>query len=86
VDTISMPMDVVGDWTVTTQGCGQHEAYLPLLNHVRSAIPLSGLGSGVGHERHAEGSAVEVRRLPGVADVELNVIGSLQRKKIGVCA
>ena len=73
---------MLGDRVAAAQRSGQHEADLALLHHVRGAVALAGLRTGIGHQRHAERGAVEVRGLAGIADVELHVVGALQRKKI----
>ena len=54
---------------------------LPCCTHTRP-IALAGFRSRIGHQRHAEGSAVKVGGLTRVADVELDVVGAFQREKI----
>ena len=83
VDTVAVLVDVAGDLGVGAEGGGEDEADLALLEDVAGAVALAGLGAGVGDERHAEGGAVEVGGLTGVADVELDVVGALEGEKVG---
>jgi hypothetical protein len=81
-DAIAVVGDVIGYGTAGPQGGGQHKAYFALLDNVRCAIALAGLGAGVGHQAHAESGAIIIGRLARVAYVELNVIGTLEGQKI----
>jgi len=79
---IAMQLDVIGDGMIGTKRSGEDEADFPLLQHVAGAIADAGFRSAVAGERHAERRSIIVRGLAGVADVELDVIGSVERKKI----
>src|SRR5271156_5416628 len=81
-DAVAVAMDVVGDRVAAAQRGGEDEADLALLDDVRGAIALAGLRAGVGDERHAEGGAIKIRSLARIADVKLDVIGSLEGEKI----
>ncbi len=81
-DGIAVPVDVLCDGISTAQRGRQHKADLALLHHIGGAIPLAGLGARIGHQGHAEGSAVKVGGLTGIAHVELDVIGPLEREKV----
>ena len=83
MDTVAVLVDVAGDLGVGAEGGGKNEADFALLEDVAGTIPLAGLGAGVGDERHAKGSAVEVSGLTGVADVELDVVGALEGQEVG---
>jgi hypothetical protein len=82
-DAVAVLVDVAGDVGVGAQGGGEDEADFALLEDVAGAVALTGLGAGVGDERHAKGGAVEVGCLAGVADVELYVVGTFEREKVG---
>ena len=85
VHAVAVPLDMLGDGVdgiVRLERRGQHEANLILLDDIRRAPALPGLRSAVRHQLHAERRAIVIRRLPGIADVELDVIGSVERKKI----
>ena len=66
------------------QGGCEDEADLTLLQNVGSAVAQTGLGTGVGNERHAERSAVEIGSLARIANVELDMVGSFERKEIDI--
>ena len=76
-DAVAVVVDVAGDLGVGAEGGGEDEADLALLEDVAGAVAMAGLGACVGDQRHAEGGAVEVGGLAGVADVELDVVGAL---------
>ncbi len=50
--------------------------------HVGGAVAHAGLGPAIRRQPEAERGAVVVRRLPRVADIELHVIGAVERKEI----
>jgi hypothetical protein len=83
VDAVTVLVDVAGDVGVGAECGGEDEADLSLLEDVAGAVALTCLGAGLGDQGHAEGGAVEVGGLAGVADVELDVVGALQRQKVG---
>jgi len=82
-DAVAVGVDVAGDVGVGPECGGEDEADLALLEDVGGAIALAGLRAGVGHQGHAEGGAVEVGSLTGVADVELDVVGTLEGQEVG---
>ena len=61
---------------------GQHEPDAPLLEHVRRAVAHPGLQPRVGDLAEAERVDVVVRRLEGVAHVELDVVDAVQRHEV----
>src|SRR5476649_1862696 len=61
---------------------GQDEAHFILHQDVGSAVARSGFGTAVGGQAEAESGAVVVRGLARVADVELDVIGAVERQEI----
>ena len=75
--------DVLGDLGVGAERGGEDEADFALLEDVGGAVAKAGLGAGVGDELHAEGGAVEVGGLAGVADVELDVVGAVEGEEVG---
>ncbi len=82
-DAVAVGVDVVGDLGVGAERGGQDEADLSLLEDVGGAVAVAGLRACVGDQRHAEGGAVEVGGLAGVADVELDVVGALEGEEVG---
>ncbi len=81
-DAVSVLVDVAGDVGVGAEGRCENEADLSLLKDVTGAVALTGLGAGVGDQRHAKGGAVEVGGLAGVADVELYVVGAFEGEEV----
>ena len=79
---ISVSMDMFSNRTLTTQRSRQRKTNLPLLHHVSGTIALPSLWSRIGHQGHAESGSIEVGSLTGIAYVEFDVIGSLERQKI----
>ena len=60
-NAVPVLVDVAGDLAVGTEGGGEDEASLALLeDSLAGAVALTGLGAGAGDERHAEGGAVEI--------------------------
>jgi hypothetical protein len=79
-----MAMDMFGNRVARAQRRRQYEPDLALLHHVRCPVALACLGARVRYQRHAKSRAVKIRRLPRIADVELNVVGPAQGKKINL--
>ena len=84
-NTITMQLDVLGDGALGLERRGENEADFILLEHVGRLIARAGFGSAIGHQAHAERSAIVIRGLLGIADVKLHEIRAVQREKIG-CA
>ena len=82
VDAVSVLVDVLGDLGVGAERGGEDEADFSLLEDVGGAVAKAGFGAGVGDEFHAEGGAIEVCGLRGVADVELDVVGAFEGEKV----
>src|SRR5258708_1776075 len=85
LDAVAVGAHVLGDLARRRQRRGDDEAHPALLQHVRGAVAHAGLGTGVGDHVEAEGAAIELRCLPGVADVELDVVGAEQHRDAGSC-
>ena len=83
MDAVAVLVDVAGDVGVGAEGGGEDEADLALLEDVAGAVALPGFGAGVGDKRHAEGGAIEVGGLAGVAYVEFDVVGAFEGEEIG---
>ena len=81
---IAMAMNVIGNRPLGAKRRGEHKADLALLHNVGGAVALAGFRARIGHQRHAECGAIEVRSLARVAHVELNVVGAFERQKIAV--
>ncbi len=80
--TVAVAADMLAGSALGVQGRGQKDVGLALAQKIRSGLAVSGLQSTVGHLRKAEGVAIIKRRLAGVADIELDVMDSLQLKWI----
>jgi hypothetical protein len=78
-----MPCDVRRDLVIRLQRAADDEADFVLLQNVGSAVADSCFRTRLGHEFHSEGGTVKVRGLFGVACVEMDVIGSIERQKVG---
>jgi hypothetical protein len=81
-DTVAVGVDVASDVAVGTEGGGEDEADLSLLEDVAGAVTLAGLGACVGDQGHAKGGSVEVGGLAGVAYVELDVVGAFEGEEV----
>src|SRR5205823_14416717 len=64
---------------------GEDEGDVALLEDVAGLVAGARLQAGVGDHVEAEGVAVEVRRLAGVADEEADVVDAAQRQRITHC-
>ena len=81
-DSVAVAADMLGNCVAAAQRRGQHETNLSLLQDVGRAIALASFRSRIGDQGHAEGGAVEVGRLAGVADVKLDVVCAFERQKV----
>src|SRR4051812_7238489 len=61
---------------------GEHEADLALLEEVARTIAATSLGPFVRHEMKAEGGAIVDGGLLRVPDVELDVVGAVDRERV----
>src|SRR4029453_13973992 len=77
-DPVAVAGDVVGDLGAGPQGAGQDQPDRPLPEDPGGAVAQAGLGPGVGDRGEAEPGAVEVGRLLGVADPQLDVVDAEQ--------
>src|SRR5690349_5044290 len=73
---------MAGDLGIGAQGGGQNDPDLALLHEVARAVADAGLGPAIGDELKAKGRAIEVARLLRVPDVELDIVGPVDRKRI----
>jgi hypothetical protein len=73
---------VAPDLVVGRERAGQHDPDPALLEHVARAVAHAGLESGVGDLAEAERVDVEVGRLQGVADVQLDMVDAVQRHEV----
>ncbi len=80
---VAMDADMIADGMIGRKRRGQNETDFFLLQNVAGAIAHAGFRTAVSRQFHAEAGPVIVRGLTGVADVKLDVVGSVQRKKIG---
>jgi hypothetical protein len=70
------------DRVVRGQRRSQYQADLVLLQQVAGAVSAAGFWSAVGHELKAERCAVVVAGLLRVAHIELDEVGSVNRKGV----
>ncbi len=74
--------NVIGNRIICPQRGGKNEGELVLSNDVARSIFRSRFRSRIGEALKTERCLVKMRRLLGIADIELDVIGALERKKI----
>ena len=75
---VAMLADVFRRRVVRRHGRGQNKIRLALAHRIRSALALAGFQSAISNLRKAEPLAVEISRLPRVADPEFDVVNALQ--------
>ena len=80
---VAMHSDVVRDRVVRPERRGEDEGQFVLPDDVTGPVFDACLRPGIGEALKAERRLVKMRGLLGIADVELHVIGPLQRQKIG---
>ena len=61
---------------------GQHEANVPLLEDIARMVANAGFEAGVARDLKAEGRAIIIGGLLGVAYDKANVVDGTERKKI----
>src|SRR5512133_782750 len=74
---------VLRDLAVVAEATRHEQADVALLEHVGGAVTDAGLRPCVGGAREGEGVLVEVRRLLGIADPQLDVIPPVERHEVG---
>src|SRR4029450_289750 len=77
-DPVAVAGDVLGDLGAGAKRAGQQQPDRPLLEHPGGVVAQAGLGAGVGDRGEAEPGAVEVGRLLGVADPQLDMVDAEQ--------
>src|ERR1700677_3193580 len=75
---VAMLANVIGRRIIGRHGSSQNKVRLALAHRIRSALPLAGFQSTVGDLRKTESLALEISRLPGIADPEFYVVNTLQ--------
>lgn len=70
------------DFAVRGVGAGKDELYIALLHNVTRSFARAGFQPGLRHGFEAKGFIVEVGRLLGVTHVKLDVVISLNGKKV----
>ncbi len=86
VHAVSVHGHMPGHRMVRMQRGGEDKTDLALDEHIRDAVALTCFGTAVRNQRHAERRSVIVGRLFGIADVELNVVRSVDGQKIHLLA
>ena len=82
---VSVDAHMLRDVSIGTQRGGQHEAHLPLLQNIRSAVADTGFRPGISDELHAKGEPVKIGGLAGIAHPELHVVRPVEWQKILLC-
>src|SRR5262245_25440974 len=77
-----MLKNVIRECMFRPKRCGQNKRDLVLPNHIAGALPHTGFGSAIGDRLKTERALIKMRRLLGITDVKLDVIGPFQRQKI----
>ena len=81
-DTVAMPSDEFCRGVIGTERAGEHEPDVALLEHVGGHVAGAGFEASIRGPVEAETRFVEDRRLPGVADEELEVIDAFDRAEV----
>ncbi len=76
--TIAVAAKMLAGRAAGVQGRGQQDVGLALTQQIGSSLPVPGFEPAVCNLRKTECVAIVERRLFGVADIELNVMDSLQ--------
>ncbi len=79
---VAVLVNVPADFSAAFQRGSQHQPDLALLHHVRFAVFEAGSQAGVGQRLEAKGRFVEVGGLFGIAHVQFDVVGSVQRQEV----
>jgi len=82
MNSVTVSVNMTRDVAIRPQSSRKDKADLSLLQYVRGTITLTGLGACVRHKSHTEGGPIKVGRLASIADVELNVVGTLEWQEI----
>ena len=77
-----MLLDEVCGGIIGAERTGEHKPDIPLLQDVRSDVARAGLEPSIGAPVEPKAGLVEHRRLPGIADEELEVIDAFDRTEI----
>src|SRR5258708_33565251 len=73
---------MLGDCPVVGQWRREHEADLSLRHQKAGLVPNSSLGPAIANDLEAERGLIVMRRLLRVPDVELDVVGSVDREGV----
>src|SRR5262249_13627199 len=71
-----------GNRVIWTQRRGKNEPYFVLLQDIRSLLTPSSFRSRISNQTHAKRCSIVIGGLFGVADVELNVIYSVEWQEV----
>src|SRR5262245_49234509 len=77
-----MSVMVISDMMIPPHRRGQHKRDLVLPNRITRPISRAGLRPRVCEALKSKGCFVKMRRLLGIADIKLDVIGSVEWQKI----
>src|SRR5579871_2094649 len=81
---VAVQQRMLRNGTLRAEAAAQHEANLALLDDIAGAVAQARLQAGIGDRHEAEGAAIIMGGLFGVADVELDVVPVLDRHEIGI--
>jgi len=81
-NAVAVLVDVASNVGVGTERSGQDEADFALLEDVAGAVASARLGTCVGDQRHAEGGAVEIGGLTGIAYIKFDVVSAFEGEEV----
>src|SRR6185437_6999604 len=82
LDAIAVQQDMLRNRAFRLQSCRQHKANLALLQDITGAVAHPGLQARIGYRREAKCFLVENGCLPRIANVELDMVPSLDGHEI----
>src|SRR6185369_15811851 len=81
---VPMQHDVIRDYARGARRFRYHQTDALLLAHKRHPVAHPSFETAEGHRLKAEGGAVKVNRLLGIADIEFDEINSIESIQVGV--
>src|SRR5678815_5573099 len=82
--SVSMQRDVIRHYTRGGRRFRHHQTYTVLLANKRHPIAHAGFETAESHRLKSEGGAVKVNSLFRIADIEFDVINSIELMPVGV--
>src|SRR5690606_24082973 len=79
---VTVPLHMLSDESLRGEARGEHESDLVLYQQIAGSIARTRFWSAVAHQLEPERGLIEMRRLPCVPDVKLDVVGAVDRQKV----